>query len=297
MSASVGSRRRRRPPRLLDAWSSSSRAPAARCCGSAAARAKRAQRRSSWSNAASRVVTSANGRAVVPETHPLTLGAFNMLPEAEAIYRPCRSHDRRRLAAARQRDPQQTDGAADAARADRCRRDAGRQELCRRYLPQCRCPLDAEGLLERLPEKLDVDERISPAMSRSGRAQSEEKLAASLGQYRAVADALQSHVARGRHPFVRDVTLSNSTEVAGRLEAAVEECRWRDPGPAQLHLRSASGHPRRPAARSGAQGDGERVRQPNRRRDGRRRRRRGPHHCSPPAPGTWCSSRARRCRT
>ena len=36
--------------------------------------------------------------------------------------------------------------------------------------------------------------------------------------------------------------------------------RSRDPRPAQLHLRSAPGHPRRPPARSGAQGDGERVR-------------------------------------
>ena len=39
-------------------------------------------------------------------------------------------------------------------------------------------------------------------------------------------------------------------------------CRRRDPGPAQLHLRSAARDPRRPAARPGAQGDGERVRQP-----------------------------------
>ena len=32
------------------------------------------------------VVTSTNGRAVVPETHPHTLGAFNMTAEAQAIY-------------------------------------------------------------------------------------------------------------------------------------------------------------------------------------------------------------------
>src|SRR4029450_4477326 len=43
------------------------------------------------------------------------------------------------------------------------------------------------------------------------RAQSEAKLAAALGPYRVVADALRVRVAQGRHPFVRDVTLSNST--------------------------------------------------------------------------------------
>ncbi len=41
-------------------------------------------------------------------------------------------------------------------------------------------------------------------------------------------------------------------------------CRWRDPGPPQLHLRSAARDPGRPAARPGAQGDGERVRSTHR---------------------------------
>ena len=43
------------------------------------------------------------------------------------------------------------------------------------------------------------------------RSRSEETLAAALGPYRVVADALKAQVAYGRHPFVRDVTLSNST--------------------------------------------------------------------------------------
>ena len=32
------------------------------------------------------VVTSTNGRAIVPEAHPHTLGAYNMTPEAQAIF-------------------------------------------------------------------------------------------------------------------------------------------------------------------------------------------------------------------
>ena len=35
------------------------------------------------------VVTSTNGRGVVPEDHPLTLGSFNMNPDAEAFYQSC----------------------------------------------------------------------------------------------------------------------------------------------------------------------------------------------------------------
>src|SRR6185295_10093693 len=45
----------------------------------------------------------------------------------------------------------------------------------------------------------------------AARLQSERNLAAALGPYRVVADALRERVARGAHPFVRDVTLSNST--------------------------------------------------------------------------------------
>ena len=46
---------------------------------------------------------------------------------------------------------------------------------------------------------------------RRARAQSERKIASALGPYRVVADALLARVPRGAHPFVRDVTLSNST--------------------------------------------------------------------------------------
>ena len=35
------------------------------------------------------IVTSTNGRAIVPETHGGTLGAFNMTPEATRLYATC----------------------------------------------------------------------------------------------------------------------------------------------------------------------------------------------------------------
>ena len=71
-----------------------------------------------------------------------------------------------------------------------------------------RTTLDA--LLARLPAKLDMDSKFLDAIA-AGRAQSEASLAAALGPYRLIADALRARVAQGRHPFVRDVTLANST--------------------------------------------------------------------------------------
>ena len=71
-----------------------------------------------------------------------------------------------------------------------------------------RTALDA--LLSRLPAALDIDSTFLEAVA-AARAQSEAKLAAALGPYKIIADALRRRVAQDRHPFVRDVTLSNST--------------------------------------------------------------------------------------
>jgi acetolactate synthase-1/2/3 large subunit len=155
-------------------------------------------------------VTSTNGRAVVPEMHPRTLGAYNMTPEAQAIYDRA---DLMIVVGSRLRGNETRNNTARLPQR-LVQIDADATQAARNYAVDLFINADArwtlEGLLERLPEKLDVDERFLGDVS-VARAQSEEKLAASLGQYRAVADALQSHVARGRHPFVRDVTLSNST--------------------------------------------------------------------------------------
>ena len=66
------------------------------------------------------------------------------------------------------------------------------------------------ALAERLPKRLDVDAKFLQDVA-AARAQSERKIASALGPYRVVADALLARVPRGAHPFVRDVTLSNST--------------------------------------------------------------------------------------
>ena len=60
-----------------------------------------------------------------------------------------------------------------------------------------------------MPKRLEVDAKFLQDIP-AARAQSERKVASALGPYRVVADALLARVPRGHHPFVRDVTLSNS---------------------------------------------------------------------------------------
>ena len=155
------------------------------------------------------VVSSTNGRAIVPETHRHSLGAYNMTAEAQAVYDRAdlmivvgsrlRGNETRNNTARLPRPLVQID--ADAAQ-------AARNYTVDRFI-NADAAMALAGLLERLPAKLDVDAKFLGDVA-AARAQSESKLAAALGPYRVVADALQARVSKGRHPFVRDVTLSNS---------------------------------------------------------------------------------------
>ena len=156
------------------------------------------------------VVSSTNGRAVVPETHPHTLGAFNMTAEAQAIYDRA---DLMIVVGSRLRGNETRNNTARLPH-PLVQIDADAGHAARNYAVDLFVNADAaaalEGLRERLPARLDVDAKFLGDIA-GARARSERKLAAALGPYRAVADALQARVARGQHPFVRDVTLSNST--------------------------------------------------------------------------------------
>jgi acetolactate synthase-1/2/3 large subunit len=155
-------------------------------------------------------VSSTNGRAVVPEMHALTLGAYNMTPEAQAIYDRA---DLMIVVGSRLRGNETRNNSARLPQ-PLIQIDADAAQAARNYPVDMFIHGDArlalEGLLERLPSQLAIDAAFLGDVS-VARAQSEEKLAAALGPYRVVAEALQARVARGRHPFVRDVTLSNST--------------------------------------------------------------------------------------
>jgi acetolactate synthase-1/2/3 large subunit len=66
------------------------------------------------------------------------------------------------------------------------------------------------ALLEKLPGKLEVDPQMAHEIA-IARAQSEGVLRAGLGPYQELADHLLSVVSKGQHPWVRDITISNST--------------------------------------------------------------------------------------
>ena len=156
------------------------------------------------------VVMSTNGRAVLPESHHYSLGAYNMTAEAQAIYD---RSDLMIVVGSRLRGNETRNNTVRLPR-PLVQIDVDPAQAGRNYPVDLFICADArlalEELARRLPEKLETDAKFLADVG-AARAQSERRLAAALGPYRVVADALARRVASGRHPFVRDVTLSNST--------------------------------------------------------------------------------------
>ncbi|MCR0982696.1 thiamine pyrophosphate-binding protein [Roseomonas populi] len=155
-------------------------------------------------------VTSTQGRATVPEDHPRSLGAFNMTPAAQALYD---RSDLMIVLGSRLRGNETRNNAMPLPR-PLVQVDAEPSQAGRNYPVDMFIAGDArlvlEGLLARLPETLATDATFLHDVA-IARAQSEGALRSALGPYQVVADALLARVPAGRHPFVRDVTLSNST--------------------------------------------------------------------------------------
>ncbi|HEY1153853.1 MAG TPA: thiamine pyrophosphate-binding protein [Pseudolabrys sp.] len=154
-------------------------------------------------------VTSTNGRAVVPEGHPRSLGAFNMTKDAEALYaradlmivvgsrlRGNETHNNRmKLPPIVQIDAEPSQG--------------GRNYPVEMFIA-ADAQLALEGLLARLPHKLDTDAEFLKAIQ-PAREASEAALRKNLGPYKSLAATISNRVHAGAHPWVRDVTISNST--------------------------------------------------------------------------------------
>jgi acetolactate synthase-1/2/3 large subunit len=155
-------------------------------------------------------VTSTQGRGTVPETYKATLGAFNMTPEARGIY--ARS-DLMVVVGSRLRGNETLNNRMALPR-PLVQIDADTSQCGRNYPVDLFLCGDAQatlaGLLERLPERLEVDPQQEYEIA-VARAQSEGALRARLGPYQIVADHLLARVRPGAHPWVRDVTISNST--------------------------------------------------------------------------------------
>lgn len=155
-------------------------------------------------------VTSTQGRAVVPEDNPATLGAFNMTPEARAVY--ARS-DLMIVVGSRLRGNETLNNQMTLPR-PLVQIDIDATQSGRNYAVDLFLCGDAaaslRGLLQRLPDRLDVDPQLSHDIA-VARARSEGALRARLGPYQVIADHLMTVIPAGRHPWVRDVTISNST--------------------------------------------------------------------------------------
>lgn len=154
-------------------------------------------------------VTSTNGRGTVPETSPATLGAFNMTPEAQAIYAKA---DAMLVVGSRLRGNETLNNRM--ALPPLMQIDADPSQGGRNYPVEIFAHGDAADaltrLLDRLPERLDVDGNQAFEVA-TARAQAEGTMRAKMGPYQVVADDLLARVAPGGHPWVRDVTISNST--------------------------------------------------------------------------------------
>ena len=156
------------------------------------------------------VVTSTNGRGIVPEAHGGTLGAFNMTPEAAQIYA---SSDLMLVVGSRLRGNETRNNDMALPR-PLIQVDADASQSCRNYAVDFFAHGDAglvlEGIVSRLPKSWKADPQLAYDIA-VARAKSEGALRQTLGPYQVIADALLQRVPAGRHPWVRDVTISNST--------------------------------------------------------------------------------------
>ena len=154
-------------------------------------------------------VTSTNGRAVVPEGHARSLGAFNMTPEAQRLYAEA---DLMLVVGSRLRGNETRNNAMPLPRLAQIDADgtqAGRNYPVELFV-QGDAALTLRGLLERLPAQLSTDAEFLASVA-PARAASEAALRRVLGPYAVIADAISGRVHAQALPWVRDVTISNST--------------------------------------------------------------------------------------
>lgn len=155
-------------------------------------------------------VTSTNGRAVVAEGAAGSLGAYNMTVEAQQIYDSC---DLMIIAGSRLRGNETRNNKlrlpSPLVQIDADDTQAGRNYPVDLFIgADTRATLDA--VIAALPKTLDVDAAFKGEVT-AARLKSETALKAGLGPYALLADTLRERVLSGGHPWVRDVTISNST--------------------------------------------------------------------------------------
>ena len=155
------------------------------------------------------VVTSVQGRGVLPEDHPATLGAFNVHPAVESFYKTC---DAMLVVGSRLRG-NETLKYKLALPQPLFRIDADALADNRGYRNDLFVHGDSAAVLDalatRLEGKLKVDATFAGDLA-AARETAVADTAKGLGPYRALVEALQRSVGRD-YNWVRDVTISNST--------------------------------------------------------------------------------------
>ena len=156
------------------------------------------------------VVTSVRGRGVVPEDHPMTLGAFNQSPDVEAFYASVdlmivvgsrlRSNETRtfRLALPAERVQVDIDPAAH-----------GRLAYATGGFVHGDAAMVLDGLAGRLPGGFAPDPAFAGDLARA-RAAAESRLRNAISPYDGLVDALAAVMPRDAL-WVRDITVANST--------------------------------------------------------------------------------------
>lgn len=155
------------------------------------------------------VVTSVQGRGVLPEDHPATLGAFNVQSSVEAFYKTC---DAMLVVGSRLRG-NETLKYKLALPQPLYRVDADALADNRGYRNDLFVQGDAHAVLDQLADLLEGRMQIDPAFADDLAATREiavSGVAKGLGPYKRLVDALQKVVGRDFN-WVRDVTISNST--------------------------------------------------------------------------------------
>ncbi|WP_414448045.1 thiamine pyrophosphate-binding protein [Burkholderia sp. 22PA0099] len=155
------------------------------------------------------VVTSVQGRGVLPEDHPATLGAFNVQPSVEAFYRTC---DAMLVVGSRLRG-NETLKYKLALPQPLYRIDADALADNRGYRNTQFVHGDAAAILDELATRLEGRLNVDPTFAQDLAAVREVAVAETgkgLGPYRQLVEALQQAVGRDFN-WVRDVTISNST--------------------------------------------------------------------------------------
>ena len=154
------------------------------------------------------VVTSVQGRGIVPESHPATLGSYNLLKPAETLYASC---DAMLVVGSRLRSNEtlryklKLPEALYRIDADALAHNRG---YTSRYFVQGDAQLTLSALADALQGRMALDANFQNEVSQAREA-CEAQVDGTLGPYRALKQAVAERVGPSLW-WVRDITLSNS---------------------------------------------------------------------------------------